>query len=67
MEVNGIAHAMLIASNFETSRAFYQKLLPFLRAILGNILGSSAPDSLPDFFSQARTGKESENEPTSQV
>jgi catechol 2,3-dioxygenase-like lactoylglutathione lyase family enzyme len=30
MEVNGIAHIFLTASNFETSRAFYLKLLPFL-------------------------------------
>jgi len=30
MEINGMAHVMLTASNFEASRAFYQKLLPFL-------------------------------------
>jgi hypothetical protein len=30
MEVNGIAHIFLTASNFEDSRAFYLKLLPFL-------------------------------------
>jgi catechol 2,3-dioxygenase-like lactoylglutathione lyase family enzyme len=30
MEVNGIAHIFLTASNFENSRAFYLKLLPFL-------------------------------------
>jgi catechol 2,3-dioxygenase-like lactoylglutathione lyase family enzyme len=30
MEVNGIAHIFLTASNFERSRAFYRKLLPFL-------------------------------------
>jgi catechol 2,3-dioxygenase-like lactoylglutathione lyase family enzyme len=30
MEVNGIAHIMLTASNFERSREFYRKLLPFL-------------------------------------
>ena len=30
MEVNGIAHIFLTASNFESSRAFYLKLLPFL-------------------------------------
>jgi catechol 2,3-dioxygenase-like lactoylglutathione lyase family enzyme len=30
MEVNGIAHIVLTASNFERSRAFYRKLLPFL-------------------------------------
>jgi hypothetical protein len=30
MEVNGIAHVFLTASNFERSRAFYRKLLPFL-------------------------------------
>lgn len=30
MEVNGIAHIFLTASNFERSCAFYRKLLPFL-------------------------------------
>ncbi len=30
MEVNGIAHVFLTASNFERSRAFYLQLLPFL-------------------------------------
>ena len=30
MEVNGIAHIFLTASNFERSREFYRKLLPFL-------------------------------------
>jgi catechol 2,3-dioxygenase-like lactoylglutathione lyase family enzyme len=30
MEVNGIAHTILTAANFERSRAFYRKLLPFL-------------------------------------
>ena len=30
MEVNGIAHVILTASNFERSREFYRKLLPFL-------------------------------------
>jgi catechol 2,3-dioxygenase-like lactoylglutathione lyase family enzyme len=30
MEVNGIAHVSLTASNFECSREFYRKLLPFL-------------------------------------
>jgi len=30
MEVNGIAHIFLTASNFERSRDFYRKLLPFL-------------------------------------
>jgi catechol 2,3-dioxygenase-like lactoylglutathione lyase family enzyme len=30
MEVNGIAHIFLTASNFEHSREFYRKLLPFL-------------------------------------
>jgi catechol 2,3-dioxygenase-like lactoylglutathione lyase family enzyme len=30
MEVNGIAHIILTASNFERSRQFYRKLLPFL-------------------------------------
>jgi hypothetical protein len=30
MEVNGMAHVILTASNFERSRDFYRKLLPFL-------------------------------------
>ena len=30
MEVNGIAHIFLTASNYERSRDFYSKLLPFL-------------------------------------
>ena len=30
MEINGIAHIFLTASNFERSRAFYLRLLPFL-------------------------------------
>jgi catechol 2,3-dioxygenase-like lactoylglutathione lyase family enzyme len=29
MEINGIAHVILTASNFERSREFYGKLLPF--------------------------------------
>jgi catechol 2,3-dioxygenase-like lactoylglutathione lyase family enzyme len=30
MDINGIAHVFLTASNFERARAFYRKLLPFL-------------------------------------
>lgn len=30
MEVNGIAHIFITAANFERSREFYRKLLPFL-------------------------------------
>ncbi len=30
MEINGIAHVMLTAADFQRSRAFYQQLLPFL-------------------------------------
>jgi hypothetical protein len=30
MEINGIAHIFLTASNYERSRDFYRKLLPFL-------------------------------------
>ncbi|MET0705273.1 MAG: hypothetical protein ABWY82_00285 [Tardiphaga sp.] len=30
MEVNGIAHIFLTASNYERSRDFYSRLLPFL-------------------------------------
>ena len=30
MEINGMAHVILTASNFERAREFYRKLLPFL-------------------------------------
>jgi catechol 2,3-dioxygenase-like lactoylglutathione lyase family enzyme len=30
MEINGVAHVILTASDWEASRAFYRKLLPFL-------------------------------------
>jgi catechol 2,3-dioxygenase-like lactoylglutathione lyase family enzyme len=30
MEINGMAHVILTASNFQRSRHFYSKLLPFL-------------------------------------
>ena len=30
MEINGMAHVILTASNFERSRDFYRRLLPFL-------------------------------------
>jgi len=30
MEINGMAHVILTASNFKRSREFYSKLLPFL-------------------------------------
>ena len=30
MDINGIAHTFVTASDFDRSRAFYQKLLPFL-------------------------------------
>ena len=30
MEINGIAHIFLTASNYERSREFYRRLLPFL-------------------------------------
>ncbi len=30
MEINGIAHVFVTASDFNRSRAFYEKLLPFL-------------------------------------
>ncbi len=30
MEINGMAHVILTVSNFERSRDFYRKLLPFL-------------------------------------
>ncbi len=29
MEVNGVAHVFITAGDFETSRAFYRRLLPF--------------------------------------
>ncbi|HEV2363822.1 MAG TPA: VOC family protein [Caulobacteraceae bacterium] len=30
MEINGVAHIFITAGDFESSRAFYRKLLPFL-------------------------------------
>ena len=30
MEINGLAHVILTAGDFEKSRAFYRRLLPFL-------------------------------------
>jgi catechol 2,3-dioxygenase-like lactoylglutathione lyase family enzyme len=30
MEISGIAHVILTASNFERAREFYRKLLPFI-------------------------------------
>jgi catechol 2,3-dioxygenase-like lactoylglutathione lyase family enzyme len=30
MEINGVAHVFITASNFEASTAFYRRLLPFL-------------------------------------
>jgi catechol 2,3-dioxygenase-like lactoylglutathione lyase family enzyme len=30
MEINGVAHTFITAGDFEASRAFYEKLLPFL-------------------------------------
>ena len=33
MEVNGIAHFFLTASNYERSRGFYRKLFPALHVI----------------------------------
>jgi catechol 2,3-dioxygenase-like lactoylglutathione lyase family enzyme len=30
MEINGVAHTFITVGNFETARAFYAKLLPFL-------------------------------------
>ena len=30
MEINGLAHVILTASDFETSRGFYRRLLPYL-------------------------------------
>jgi catechol 2,3-dioxygenase-like lactoylglutathione lyase family enzyme len=30
MEINGVAHVFLTASDFDASRVFYRKLLPFL-------------------------------------
>jgi catechol 2,3-dioxygenase-like lactoylglutathione lyase family enzyme len=34
MEVNGIAHVFLTASNFERSRAFYRKLLRIVEVVM---------------------------------
>jgi hypothetical protein len=43
VEVNGIAHIFLTASNFEHSRAFCRKLLPFLglKPVIPTASGSS--------------------------
>ena len=30
MEINGVAHVFVTSANFEASRAFYSRLLPFL-------------------------------------
>jgi len=30
VEINGIAHVMLVAGDYERARAFYRRLLPFL-------------------------------------
>jgi catechol 2,3-dioxygenase-like lactoylglutathione lyase family enzyme len=71
MEINGMAHVILTASNFERSRAFYRRLLPFLglTPMIDNdgfyycvggrtALGISAPS--PEFagapFEQRRVG-----------
>jgi catechol 2,3-dioxygenase-like lactoylglutathione lyase family enzyme len=41
MEINGVAHTFITAGDFEKSRAFYSKLLPFLglREVL-NVAGT---------------------------
>jgi catechol 2,3-dioxygenase-like lactoylglutathione lyase family enzyme len=41
MEVNGVAHTFITASNFEASVAFYRQLLPFL----GMQIVAESPDT----------------------
>ncbi len=41
MEINGVAHTFVTASDFETSVAFYRQLLPFL----GMAIVADSPDT----------------------
>ena len=52
MEVNGIAHIFLTAPNYERSRDFYRKLLPFLglpavRRHGSRLCGAAPSDAVP--------------------
>ena len=49
MEVNGVAHTFITASNFEASVAFYRQLLPFLGLQI-------VFDSSDTFYVGGRTG-----------
>ncbi|HWA60963.1 MAG TPA: VOC family protein [Caulobacteraceae bacterium] len=71
MEINGVAHTFITAGDFAASKAFYQKLLPFLglREVL-NVAGSyycvggrtgfgiraPAPEHAGERFNQHRVG-----------
>ena len=48
MEINGIAHIFLTASNYQISREFYRKLLPFL-GLLGRNCGGKE-NGRPDLW-----------------
>ena len=71
MEVNGIAHIFLTASNYERSRDFYRKLLPFLgmkpvidteRSITASVaaprsaISAPSPEHAGAAFEQKRVG-----------
>jgi catechol 2,3-dioxygenase-like lactoylglutathione lyase family enzyme len=71
MEINGMAHVILTASNFERSREFYSKLLPFLgmTAVIDTDtyyycvggrtalgIGAPAPEHAGAAFDQRRVG-----------
>ena len=66
MEVNGIAHIFLTASNFQRSRQFYSKLLPFLglKPVLDTettyycVGGRAAVLTPPSVTSEHRTSRE---------
>jgi catechol 2,3-dioxygenase-like lactoylglutathione lyase family enzyme len=71
MEINGVAHIFVTAGDFETSKAFYMKLLPFLglKEVMnaagvyycvggrtGFAVRSPAPEHAGERFVQTRVG-----------
>lgn len=44
MEINGVAHIFLTASNYQISREFYRKLLPFLglKPVIDDVMNMDA-------------------------
>ena len=71
MEINGVAHIFVTAGDFETSKAFYMKLLPFLGlkevmnaagvyyavgAHTGFAVRAPSPDHVGERFVQNRVG-----------